>query len=37
VRLEDADWVDLKKERIAIDETSPVTTMTALFIDADGL
>ena len=36
MRLEDADWVDLKKERIAIDETSPVTPMTALVIDADG-
>ena len=28
--------MDLKKERIAIDETSPVTPMTALVIDADG-
>ena len=36
MRLEDADWVDLKKERIAIDETSPVTPMNALVIDADG-
>ena len=36
MRLEDADWVDLNKDRIAIDETSPVTPMTALVIDADG-
>ena len=36
MRWEDADWVDLKKDRIAIDETSPVTPMTALVIDADG-
>ena len=28
--------MDLKQERIAIDETSPVTPMTALVIDADG-
>ena len=28
--------MDLKKDRIAIDETSPVTPMTALVIDADG-
>ena len=36
MRLEDADWVDLNKERIAIDETSLVTPMTALVIDAEG-
>ena len=29
-------WISSKKERIAIDETSPVTPMTALVIDADG-
>ena len=28
--------MDLTKERIAIDETSPVTPMTALVIDAEG-
>ena len=28
--------MDLNEERIAIDETSPVTPMTALVIDADG-
>ena len=31
-----ADWADLNEERSAIDETSPVTPMTALVIDADG-
>ena len=36
MRWEDADWADLKKDRIAIDETSPVTPTTALVIDADG-
>ena len=36
MRLEDADWVDMNEELIAIDETSPVTPMTALVIDADG-
>ena len=29
-------WNSSKKELIAIDETSPVTPMTALVIDADG-
>ena len=29
-------WISSKKELIAIDETSPVTPMTALVIDADG-
>ena len=28
--------MELNEERIAIDETSPVTPMTALVIDADG-
>ena len=28
--------MDINEERIAIDETSPVTPMTALIIDADG-
>ena len=28
--------MDLNEDRIAIDETSPVTPMTALVIDADG-
>ena len=28
--------MDMNEERIAIDETSPVTPMTALVIDADG-
>ena len=28
--------MDLNEERIAIDDTSPVTPMTALVIDADG-
>ena len=28
--------MDMNEELIAIDETSPVTTMTALVIDADG-
>ena len=36
MRLEDADWVDMNEELITIDETSPVTPMTALVIDADG-
>ena len=36
MRCEDADWADLNKERIAIDESSPITPMTAVVIDADG-
>ena len=33
---DEANWADPIEERLAIDEPSPVTPMTALVIDADG-